>query len=151
MNRASTLIATLGGVGFAPLAPGTVASIAALPFAWLLMLYAGSAGLIIATIGVSALGLWACDSHSHASGETDPSECVIDELAGQWLACAFAPLSPGGFLLAFVLFRLFDILKPWPASSAERLHGGAGIMADDLVAGLMAGILVMGASAIWVL
>lgn len=151
MNRASTLIATLGGVGFAPLAPGTVASSAALPFAWLLMLYAGSAGLIIATIGVSALGLWACDSHSHAAGEIDPSECVIDELAGQWLACAFAPLSLGGFLLAFVLFRIFDILKPWPASSAERLHGGAGIMADDLVAGLMAGILVMGASAIWVL
>jgi phosphatidylglycerophosphatase A len=88
------------------------------------------------------------------TGRIDPSECVIDELAGQWLACAFALLSFGGLLpanhlslpafgLAFVLFRLFDIWKPWPVSWAENsLKGGLGVMMDDIVAGLMAGVLV---------
>jgi phosphatidylglycerophosphatase A len=86
----------------------------------------------------------------------DPSECVIDELAGQWLACAFAGLSFSGlvpvaasplpsFILAFVLFRLFDIWKPWPVSWAETFSGGVGVMLDDMVAGLMAGVLVVAA------
>jgi phosphatidylglycerophosphatase A len=74
--------------------------------------------------------------------KTDPKECVIDELAGQWIACAFAPLSPVAYLLAFILFRAFDITKIWPVSRAERLHGGLGIMADDVVAALMAGAII---------
>ena len=74
--------------------------------------------------------------------ETDPSECVIDEVAGQFLACALAPLSLYGFILAFALFRLFDISKLWPISEAERLRGGLGIVADDMVAGLLAGLIV---------
>jgi phosphatidylglycerophosphatase A len=73
----------------------------------------------------------------------DPSECVVDELAGQWIACAFAPVSPIGFALAFVLFRLFDIWKPWPIPYFERWHGGLGIMADDVVAALMGGIILV--------
>ena len=67
---------------------------------------------------------------------------MIDEVAGQFLACAFAPLSLAGFALVFLLFRLFDISKLWPISAAERLRGGLGIVADDLVAGLMAGLIV---------
>jgi phosphatidylglycerophosphatase A len=67
---------------------------------------------------------------------------VIDEVAGQLLACAFAPLSLAGFALAFLLFRLFDISKLWPISAAERLRGGLGIVVDDLVAGLIAGLIV---------
>ena len=77
------------------------------------------------------------------TGRDDPSECVIDEVAGQFLACAMAPLSLFGFLLAFALFRLFDISKLWPISEAERLRGGLGqSMADDMVAGLLAGLIV---------
>ncbi|HEX4272370.1 MAG TPA: phosphatidylglycerophosphatase A, partial [Rhizomicrobium sp.] len=88
------------------------------------------------------------------TGRDDPSECVIDELAGQWLACAFCLLTFGGlipvshislpvFLLAFLLFRLFDIWKPWPVSWADqKLKGGLGVMTDDMIAGLMAGVLV---------
>lgn len=142
----TSLIATLGGIGRAPVAPGTVASLVSLPIAFVIARYAGTAALLIATIAAAAIGTWASDLHAQSVGNQDPSECVIDELAGQWLTCLFAPLSLTGFLLAFVLFRLFDMLKPWPTSEAEKLAGGLGIMADDLVAAVMAGILVLGAS-----
>ncbi len=86
-----------------------------------------------------------------ATGREDPSECVIDELAGQWLACAiglfgFGVLAPVEniwlpLLIAFLLFRLFDITKPWPVGWADRsIAGGLGVMADDMIAGLFAGI-----------
>jgi phosphatidylglycerophosphatase A len=135
-------ISTLFGVGRSPVAPGTVASIVALPIAWLVMTLGGPVPLLILAFIVSALGMWSCDVYARATGTHDPSECVIDELAGQFIACALAPLSLPGFALAFVLFRLFDISKLWPISVAERLRGGLGIMADDLVAGLIAGAIV---------
>jgi phosphatidylglycerophosphatase A len=77
------------------------------------------------------------------TGNEDPSEAVIDELAGQWLACAFAPVSVAGYVVAFVLFRFFDMTKIWPVSAAERVRGGWGVMFDDIVAGSMAGIIVL--------
>lgn len=147
MTRTSTLIATLAGLGRIPLAPGTAASLAALPFAWLLAHYGGSLMLLAATLAVAVIGTWACDVYARSTNAIDPSECVADELAGQWLTCAFAPVSLSGFLLAFVLFRLFDMLKPWPIPLAERLEGGLGIMADDIVAAVMAGLLVAVCSA----
>jgi phosphatidylglycerophosphatase A len=136
------MIATLGGLGRVPLAPGTVASLAALPFAWLLASYGGRVLLLGATLVAAVIGTWACDIYARSTNAIDPSECVADELAGQWLTCAFAPLSLAGMLLAFLLFRLFDALKPWPISLAERFEGGLGIMADDLVAAVMAGLLI---------
>jgi len=142
MTRTSTLIATLGGVGRVPFAPGTVASFAALPFAWLLASYGGTLALLAATFLAAVIGTWACDAHARLANEPDPDECVADELAGQWLTFAFAPVSIGGLVLAFVLFRLFDVLKPWPIPLAERLKGGLGIMADDVVAAVMAGLLI---------
>ena len=142
MNRVSTLIATLGGLGRAPFAPGTVASFVALPFAWLLAHFGGNLLLLGATLAAALVGAWACDVYARRTNVVDPSECVADELAGQWLTCLFAPLSLTGMLLAFLLFRLFDVLKPWPIPLAEQLEGGLGIMADDIVAAVMAGLLV---------
>jgi phosphatidylglycerophosphatase A len=133
---------TLFGIGFFPVAPGTIASLAALPFAWVLMWIGGS---WLLGVGVSlsiAIGIWSCDVYVRETGTSDPSECVIDELAGQWIACMVAPLTLPGFALAFVAFRLFDVWKPWPISAAEEARGGLGVMADDLVAGLAAAILV---------
>jgi len=142
VNRTAHAIATLGGAGYARYAPGTVASILALPFAWLIAWSGGRFALLLAGIVALAVGAWASELYVAHTKTFDPKECVIDELAGQWLACAFAPLSFTGFTLAFVLFRLFDIWKPWPVRQAEHLHGGVGVMADDVVAALMAGAIL---------
>jgi phosphatidylglycerophosphatase A len=138
----ATYAATLFGVGRSPVAPGTVASLVTLPIAWLAMSLGGPIALVSLALVTAALGTWACDIYAKDSGAHDPSECVIDEMAGQLLACALAPLSFAGFVLAFLLFRLFDISKLWPISEAEKLRGGLGIVADDVVAGLMAGLIV---------
>ena len=138
-------IATVFGIGFARVAPGTVASLAALPVAWLVTYFGSRWGLLVLAILVSAVGAWACELYSRAKMDTDPSECVIDEVAGQLLVCAFCPAPPTllAYFLAFVLFRVFDITKLWPVSEAEnRIPGGLGIMADDIVAALMASIVI---------
>jgi phosphatidylglycerophosphatase A len=137
-----TYAATVFGIGRSPFMPGTVASAIALPVAWIVLKYLGPVALFSLSFAVAAIGTWACDVYVRATEETDPSECVIDEVAGQFLACALAPLSLYGFILAFALFRLFDISKLWPISEAEKLRGGLGIVADDMVAGLLAGLIV---------
>ena len=146
--RFSTIIASVLGIGYFPVASGTVMSIIAVPLAIFIAGHAGGGlGLIVASLIAFAIGVWACGAHVRATGRDDPSECVIDELAGQWLACAgicFAPASAAEFALAFLLFRLFDILKPWPISAAEKLPGGMGVMADDMLGGLAAGIIAAG-------
>jgi phosphatidylglycerophosphatase A len=154
MPRLSTAVASVCGIGYFPWGPGTLASAVATILSLPLIFTIGSGGLAVAAIIIFAIGIVACDRHVRATGRDDPSECVIDEVAGQWLACAFAlpgfgmlthPADPAWTLsLAFALFRLFDIWKPWPVSWAERnFAGGLGVMADDMVAGLMAGILLV--------
>lgn len=143
MNKSARLIATLFGIGRARYAPGTVASAVSLPFAWLLAYSGGRFVLLFLAILVLAIGAWASEIYAAQAGTVDPCECVIDELAGQWIACAFAPVSLLGYALAFVLFRTFDIWKPWPIRHAERLHGGLGIMMDDVVAAVMAGAILV--------
>jgi phosphatidylglycerophosphatase A len=152
--RASTIVASVFGIGYFQFAPGTVMSAVAVPLAVLIAIHGGGMSLLAASLIVFVIGALACADHVRATGRDDPSECVIDELAGQWLACAFAILPFGGWLpadtislpafaLAFLLFRLFDIWKPWPVSWADsNLKGGIGVMTDDMIAGLMAGILV---------
>lgn len=140
----SRRFATLFGTGFAPFAPGTAASLVSLPFAFALHWLGGASTLFVAAVVASLVGVWACELYVRQTGNEDPSEAVIDELAGQWLACAFAPLSWQGYLAAFVLFRFFDMTKIWPVSAAERAHGGWGVMLDDIVAGLIAGVIVSG-------
>ena len=155
--RASTVVASVFGIGYFDVAPGTIMSAVAVPLALLIGIFGGGGmGILGAAIIALVIGILACADHVRETGRQDPPECVIDELAGQWLACAFAGLSFGGlvpvsgsplpaFMLAFVLFRVFDIWKPWPVSWAETLKGGVGVMLDDMVAGLMAGVLVVAA------
>ncbi|HKD47177.1 MAG TPA: phosphatidylglycerophosphatase A [Rhizomicrobium sp.] len=144
--RLSTIVASVFGIGYFPVASGTVMSIIAVPFAILIAQSGGGPAVLGASLIVFMIGVWACDDHVRATGKHDPSECVIDELAGQWLACAgisfnLGPAKFQEFALAFLLFRLFDILKPWPISAAEKLPGGLGVMADDMVAGAAAAII----------
>ncbi|MBV9569614.1 MAG: phosphatidylglycerophosphatase A [Alphaproteobacteria bacterium] len=135
-------IATLFGVGYVRTAPGTVASAVALLLAWLIAWSGGRFAVLAFGIVAFAIGAWASEVYATQSKSNDPCECVIDELAGQWIACAFAPIAPLAYALAFLLFRVFDIWKPWPIRHVERLHGGIGIMADDIVAALMTGAIL---------
>ena len=152
LPRASAVVATVFGIGYFDIAPGTIMSAIAVPLAILIGLHGGGGmGILASSIIVLVIGILACAEHVRETGREDPSECVIDELAGQWLACSFCMLTLGGLLpvtaisipmfgLAFVLFRLFDIWKPWPVGWADKnLSGGLGVMTDDMIAGLMAG------------
>lgn len=135
------LLATWFGSGLLPKIPGTWGSAAALPFAWIIASYAGPWALAAAAVAAFAIGVWAADVYSRHAGVKDAGPIVIDEVAGQWLALApFAP-EPITYLVGFVLFRLADIVKPWPANWADRtLDGGIGVMLDDIFAGLYAGL-----------
>ena len=135
-------VATLFGLGRLGFAPGTLGSLVALPIAWLVMRFGGMYVLLGVTAIVAIAAIWVSDAYAKESGDEDPQDCIIDEVAGQMLACALAPLSLAGFVLAFVLFRLFDISKLWPISAVERIGGGAGIVGDDMLAGLIAGLVV---------
>jgi len=133
----SSLLATGLGLGHLPRAPGTWGSLGALVLYLLLSPWLDLRAELIVVLSLSLLGVWAAGRMAAVRGVEDPQEVVIDEIAGQWLALVSAGASFWA-VLAFFLFRLFDILKPPPVRLAERLPGGWGIMADDLVAGLLA-------------
>jgi phosphatidylglycerophosphatase A len=143
-------IATGFGIGLSPVAPGTCAALAALPFAWAIRAEWGAAGLAVAASLVFIIGCWAAGQAAVARGVRDPGSVVVDEIAGQWLTLVAAPLDPIAYALAFVLFRLFDIWKPWPIGWADRhVPGGFGIMLDDVLAAgyallLLAAVLAIG-------
>jgi phosphatidylglycerophosphatase A len=136
------LLATAGGVGYVPMAPGTAGSLVALP---LLPVLAGLrarsplAGWL--TVAVLLLvALWAADRAERILPGRDHGRIVIDEVAGMVVAGLFVPGTWGAAVLAFVLFRILDVAKPWPASLVDRhVHSGLGVVGDDVVAGVYAG------------
>ena len=139
MTPLAALVATWFGSGRLPKAPGTWGSLAALPCAWAIDWASGATGLAIAAVALLAVGTWATHAYLRTSAVADPPEVVVDEVVSQWLALLFAPRTLAFYAAAFVLFRLFDIWKPWPIRWAERtLPGTVGIMADDVLAGLAA-------------
>jgi phosphatidylglycerophosphatase A len=138
------LIATGCGIGLLPVAPGSWGSLAALPCAWAISVFAGRAALVAAGILAFLLGCWAAAKLAEASGRDDPGFIVVDEVAAQWLVLVAAPLDWRAYATAFVLFRVFDIAKPWPARLIERrVAGGLGIMLDDVAAAFYAVILML--------
>jgi phosphatidylglycerophosphatase A len=134
----ATALSTFFGVGYARVAPGTVASAVALPIAWLILWKLGPTALMMASLGIYLIGVWSCDVYAKRTGGVDPSECVIDEVAGQLVSLSFVPHSILLYGAAFLLFRLFDIVKPFPVRQSESLPHGFGIMTDDMLAGLYA-------------
>jgi phosphatidylglycerophosphatase A len=140
-------LATWFGAGLMPVAPGTWGSLAALPFAWAILHYGGLVWLAGATVVVFLIGWWASSVYVATSGTADPGAVVIDEVAGQWLTLLpAAPLVWWHWLAGFALFRLFDIVKPWPVGWADRhVKGGFGVMIDDVIAGVYAGAILYGA------
>lgn len=155
MTTLPRLIATCFGLGDLPAAPGTFASIATIPLAWGLHAIGGIWLVVLATIAITLAGHWATARYLKVSAATDPSEVVIDEVAGMMIA--LWPLSLGltvmgaeahvwpwpGWVLGFLLFRFFDIVKPPPVSWAERAPGALGVMLDDLVAGVLTAAIAM--------
>ena len=136
------ILATLFGIGFAPVAPGTVASLAVLVLYKLVLSGLPWPALAAILAFLLAAGTRASAAYSAEVGEEDPRQIVIDEAAGQFLIMLTVPPTWLNLWLALALFRLFDIVKPFPISRAERLPGGWGIMADDIAAAVAGAIIL---------
>ncbi|MFQ5827528.1 MAG: phosphatidylglycerophosphatase A [Candidatus Methylomirabilia bacterium] len=139
-------IATAGGVGYVPVVPGTAGSLLALAILWIVPF--SPLGLALALLVLTILGGWASGRAERLLGRKDPNLVVVDEVAGMFLSVIALPRELVLFLSAFVLFRLLDILKPFPASRSESLPGGLGIMLDDLIAGAYTLALLWGLRAL---
>jgi phosphatidylglycerophosphatase A len=140
--RVALAVATVGGVGYVPIAPGTFGSAAGLLVWWLL----GPSAVVqsIGIVAIFAAGVWSggvCERHF---GRTDPGHVVIDEVAGMLVTLFLNPVAWAGALGAFLLFRIADVIKPYPANRLEALHGGLGIMADDVMAAVYANLALRG-------
>ena len=141
----ATWMATWFGCGFMRPGPGTWGTLGGLPVGLILLTLGGKLALLVGAAFIIALGLWSAKKFGEMTGSDDNSMIVIDEVAGIFvtlLACTLTPLS---IILAFVLFRFFDILKPWPISWMDKnIKGAAGVMADDVVAGIAAALCLWG-------
>ena len=134
MNRLGLFIATCAYVGYVPLAPGTFGSAAGLAV-FFAVRGTGSVSLeLAALVTVFCVGVWSATVAERHLGDVDPAPVVIDEVAGMLMTLAFLPVNLTGAIVGFLLFRVFDVVKPWPSSRFERLPGGLGIMADDAMA-----------------
>jgi phosphatidylglycerophosphatase A len=141
LSNAAVWLATGLGTGYSPVVPGTVGSALGVASFWLvhaLPIWGQVAALAV----VTALGIAAASHTAERVGRKDPGIVVIDEVVGQWAALLFLPLNLATAGIAFVMFRAMDVLKPWPARDLEGLPGGYGIVADDLMAGVYANLLV---------
>ena len=133
------------GVGYLPLAPGTFGSLVGVGL-FLLLVRVSPLVIVVAILAVTFAGIWAGSRIEELSGRKDPGKVVVDEVAGQMIALfpltLFARWSTVAVILSFILFRFFDIVKPYPANRLQDLQGGMGIMFDDLVAGVYAAVVV---------
>lgn len=148
LDAAAKLVATGLGSGYSPVAPGTAGSLVGL---LLFLPLAGRAFWIqlAAVVAVTVLGVLAGGRLATTLGLKDPGVVVVDEVAGQWITFLALPMTPVIAVAGFLLFRVMDILKPWPARALERLPGGLGIMADDVAAGIYAHLLLRLGLAVW--
>ena len=134
-------LATLGPIGHLRPAPGTIGSLVALGTGY--MIASCSLGVLVAAIlTISILGVFAAERHGQRTGKKDAPEVIIDELVGQWIPLVIIPLDVTWYIAAFLLFRFFDISKIGPVGHADKFMGGIGVMADDLVAGILAALVL---------
>ena len=135
-DRLALAVATLMGAGHAPIAPGTVGSAFTAFALWLVPL--PTAVLTVALVVIIAVGTWAAARAERVLGGKDPGAIVVDEVAGMILSVLLVPRTVPVLVVGFVLFRIFDVTKPYPARTSQRLAGGVGVMIDDVIAGLYA-------------
>ena len=140
--RLGLAIATCGYLGFVPVAPGTFGSAAGLAL-FLLLAHAGSTALYVAVaVLLFVIGVWGASVAERELGRTDPGPVVVDEVVGMLITLAFLDVTLTGAVAGFLVFRVLDVVKPWPSRQFEQLHGGLGVMADDAMAAVY-GNLVM--------
>lgn len=140
MTRLAVFVATAGYSGYFPFAPGTVGSAVGL-VVYLLVWWSRSIAVEVGLIVVLFLaGVWAATTAERYFGGVDPGPVVIDEVVGMLITLAFIPVGVSGALAGFFIFRVFDVIKPYPAGRLEGLHGGLGVMADDVMAAIYANI-----------
>jgi phosphatidylglycerophosphatase A len=144
MKHLAVFVATSGYVGYFPLAPGTAGSAAGLALYALLRGYAPAWSEIVAILVLLVAGVWAASVAEHHFARKDPGPVVVDEVMGMLVTLAFMPLNATGALVGFLVFRVFDVIKPWPAGRLEALPRGLGVMADDLAAGVYANFVTRG-------
>ena len=134
--RLGLFISTCGYLGYVPIAPGTFGSAAGLAV-FAAVRWSGSPAVELAVmLLLFTVGVWSASAAEKHFGGVDPAPVILDEVVGMLITLAFIPVSITGAIVGFLLFRLFDVVKPWPANRLERLHGGLGIMADDAMAGV---------------
>ena len=135
--------AVLWPVGFFPFAPGTIASLFAAYLGYLTNIYFGSIITLLFAIFTGILGWWATKLYLEISSKKDPSEVVVDEFSGQLIVTSVAGSSPFLNILAFLLFRFFDILKPGIIGKSEKLKGATGVMMDDWLSGILSATILI--------
>jgi phosphatidylglycerophosphatase A len=144
VTRLAVFIATVAYCGYFPFAPGTIGSAAGL-IVYLLVWWTQSAAVEVGLIAVLFLvGIWAGTTAERYFGGIDPGPIVLDEVVGMLITLAFIPVGPSAAIVGFVLFRIFDVIKPYPAGRLESLHGGLGVMADDAMAAIYANLTLRG-------
>ena len=144
LRRIGVFIATCGYVGYAPVAPGTFGSAIGLAVFYLVRQQRSTTVEVAAIVVLAAVGLWSATEAEHHFGGIDPGPVVIDEVIGMLITLAFIPVNMAGAILAFFIFRLLDVVKPWPARRLEHLPGGFGVVLDDMMAGVYGNIVMWG-------
>ena len=143
--RLAVLVCTFGYIGYSPVAPGTIGSLAGLAvYAFMRWLGAGPLADALLIGALFAIGTWSGTHAEKYFGGTDPGPGVIDEVVGMLMTLYLVPVSWPLAVLAFFVFRVLDVVKPFPADRLERLHGGLGMMADDAMAAVYANLIVHG-------
>ena len=144
MDRLGVFLATCAYVGYVPFAPGTFGSAVGLLMFWLLRMTGSGTLEAAAIVAVLIVGVWSATAAERYFRGVDPGQVVIDEVFGMLVTLAFVPVGVSGMIVAFFVFRILDIVKPWPARRLEGLHGGLGIMADDGMAALYGNLMMRG-------
>jgi phosphatidylglycerophosphatase A len=143
VTRIAVFIATAGYSGYFPIAPGTVGSAVGLlvyGVIWLMRSPVPPAAEVLLILCLFAAGVWAATTAERYFGGIDPGPIVVDEVVGMLITLAFIPVTATGAFVGFILFRVFDVVKPYPARRLESLHGGLGVMSDDAMAAVYANV-----------
>ena len=148
MQRLGLFVATCGYLGYAPIAPGTFGSAAGLALFFAVRASGSTAVELIPIVALFAIGIWIGTVAEHHFGGIDPAPIVLDEVVGMLITLALLPVSGIGAFVGFLVFRVLDVVKPWPSARFEKLPGGLGVMADDGMAAIYGNLVMRGLIAI---